>query len=574
MKKAPIFRTVIIAFFTAVVLFATAPDAFAQRSAAAQRAMNLLEFGNPEEAIAVASAAVTANAKDHEAWAALGIAYLESGNVAEAEKAVAKAFDLDRKNGLVRIARGKLYGIRGELKDALEEFNLAIKYEKNDLDAYLALSRYYMSIDSLKAAEVNLYRAQNANPNDVRSYMGLAEHFEKQKVYPLAIKQLEEAKKLDATSLPVRARLAQLYYRRREYTKSVNEWIDLMRIDSTYKKGYYEIANLFFLGEQFGNAASFAEKYVQLEPNDCKGHWLYARALVENNEFAKALPPLEFVAKCSDSLKLYTDIFRARGYVYTKEFGKANEIFSSAKNLEPKDVELWGTSLIYSGDTLGGVGKYKQSLVGDTIRSDSAKNLTKLRITAIYQGMKRYDLAGDFLSELAATEQSDTNYVKAGQLYMRAEKLAQAEDAFNKALARNPNSLSAYIGLIDVGTLRLDEAAIKAASEKAIALAQAPLYKNAVGEALGRAAFKFYSEKDYKKASSWFPQSVPLLSSESKYIGGVYLGWGATLIQLKQYDKAREVLKKAQTLDPDNEDIKKQLKFLDDVAAASGKPKK
>src|SRR5688500_12437897 len=107
-----IFRisTLGIAFFTIGLLLQAVPSAQAQRSARVQRTLDLIEFGNPEEAIVEANSAIAANAKDHEAWAALGIAYLEAGNLAEAEKAIMKGFDLERKNGLVRIARGKLYG--------------------------------------------------------------------------------------------------------------------------------------------------------------------------------------------------------------------------------------------------------------------------------------------------------------------------------------------------------------------------------------------------------------------------------------------------------------------------------
>ncbi len=570
-----IFRisTLGIAFFT-IGLFLAVPSAHAQRSAKVQRTLDLIEFGNPEEAIVEANSAISANPKDHEAWAALGIAYLETGNIAEAEKAIAKGFDLERKNGLVRIARGKLDGKRGEVKDALEEFHLAIKYDKNDLDAFLALSRYYFSIDSLKVAEVSLYRAQNANPNDVRPYIGLAEMYEQQRVYPLAIKQFEEAKKLDPTNLTVRAKLAQLYFRRKMYTQSANEWIDLLRIDSTYKRGYYEVANLFFLGEQYGNAASFAQKYVELEPNDCKGHWLLAQALVENNEPAKALPSLEFVAKCSDSLRSYTDIFRARGYVYSKEFAKANEIFASSKNLGPRDVELWGTSLIYSGDTLGGVQKWRASLVGDTVRTDSARSMLHLRITSLYQALKRYDLAGEFLSELAAKETTETNYVKSGQLYLFGNMVEEAAKAFNNALSRNPNSIPALIGLIDVAAKVPDEAAIKTNYDRALPLAQSAADKNSLGEGLGRVAFAFYGVKDYKKTADWATKSLTLLSNESKYSGSVHVILGSALVSTKQFDKAREVLTKAKQIDPNNEDVKKLLKFLEDQAAASKTGKK
>jgi tetratricopeptide (TPR) repeat protein len=565
MKNMSISRALCIALFITGFLFASVSSVHAQRSAKVQRALNLIEYGNPEEAIAEAMSAVNANAKDHEAWAALGIAYLENGNMAEAEKAVAKAFDLERKNGLVRISRGKLFGKRGNIKDALEEFNLALKYDKNDLDAFLALSRYYLTIDSMKSAEVNLYRAQSANPNDVRPYIGLGEFYEKQKVVDLAVKQFEEAKKLNPNDVTVRAKLAQLYLRRRKYTESVNEWIELMRIDSTYKRGYYEIANLFLIGEQFANAASFAEKYVLLEPNDLKGQWLLARALSENNEPEKAVKSLEYVAEHSDSLKPLTTLYLARGYVRSKDYPKAIEIYKYTNKLEPDDLYYWGYALISTGDTLGGVDKWKLSLVGDTIRTEETRARVRNSVIAIYQGSGRFEMAGDFLSELAAKEQSDTNYVKAGQLYLAGGNLPKAEGAFNQSLSRNQNSLYSLIGLIDISAKRLDEAAIKQYLDRAEPMAQTAGQKNTLGEALGRSAFAFYGEKDYKKSIDWFSKSALLLSKESKYVVNVHVGWGSALTQIKQFDKAKDVLTKAKALDPDNADVKNLLKFLADA---------
>src|SRR5690349_4667692 len=123
--------------FLSIALFVAVTPAAAERSEKVKRALNLIEFGASDDAIAVAQSAIGDNGKDHEAWAVLGIAYIAEGNMTEAEKAVGRAFELERKNGLVRIARGKFFGKQGKISDALDEFRLALKYDQNDLDAYL-----------------------------------------------------------------------------------------------------------------------------------------------------------------------------------------------------------------------------------------------------------------------------------------------------------------------------------------------------------------------------------------------------------------------------------------------------
>ncbi len=563
-----------IALFCASLALLTTSGYAQTESKEIKHALDLIELGNPEEAISAMKQLSASQPKSHEALAALAIAQISAGMVADAEKNVASAYDMERKNVLVRNARGMLLGKQGKKEDAIKEFRQAIKYEEKDIYSYLSLSRYYLTLDSLKAAEIMLYRAQAVAPNDVRPYLGLAELYEKQRVYDLAIKQYEDAKKLNATDVTVIAKLAQLYSRTRKYSESANEWIKLTRIDSTYAQAYYEIGYLFLIGEQYPKAVAYAEKFLTFKPDDIKGNWLAARALSESNQYAKALPFLEVAAK-NDSLRPYTELFRARAYFASRDFVKANGIFAGAKSLDPNDQYYYGISLISAGDTLGGLEKWKTSLVGDTIRSEANKQKLRDQIVGMYRAIKKDAFAADYLMTLAAESKRPEDYIKAGQIYVSAGKETEATAAFNKALEINPSSVNAMIGLADL-TMKDETKTAQAAEmvDKVAAIAKTPEEKEAVGNVYARLGQAYTKQKNFAKAIEPLNTSLKFLTPKSQYYCIVNLFIASAQIQLKQTDKAREPLKKVLDMCPDNKDAKELQKYLESLKAAPAAPKK
>lgn len=547
------------------LILISATAAFSQKTPEVKRAIELIEIGDGAGALSAMTTYTSANPKNPEGHAGLAMAYLAGNNITAAEKEIEIAFDQDRKNIFVRNVRGMLMGKQGKIDDAIKEFRQAIKYDEKDVSSYFYLSRYYLSVDSLKAAEIALYRAQGVDPNDIRAYIGLGELYEKQRVTDLAIKQYEDAKKLNANDITVYAKLAKLYARKKDFSAAANEWIKLTKIDSTFAPAYYEIANLFYIGEQYSRSVAYAEKFLSLVPGDLKGSWLLARALSESNQYQKALPYLEEVAK-NDSLRPYTELFRARGYFFSKEFNKANEIFSKAKDLDPNDLYYYGYSLISSGDSLGGIEKWKQSLIGDTIRSEETKRKVEKQIVGVYSSMKKYDLAADMYMNMAVTVKNNEYFINAGQLYFFAGKTDESALAFQKVLEKDANSIRAMVGLADAYMKDpAKESEVKALLEKAAGLAAGETDKDAVGAAYGRLGQKFILDKEYQKSQEPLLKAEKLLSDKAPIRCNVYLFLGISNVQLKKNDIAREYLNKVMKCDPKNEIAPQQLKYLDSL---------
>jgi tetratricopeptide (TPR) repeat protein len=539
-------------------------------------AMKLIDLGNAKEAEFNLRQLVTAEPKNAEVHAGLAIADLDLGGIDGATQEAQAAFDIDRRNVLARVARGMVYGKQGKVEDALSEFHQALKLNDKEIGSYLAMSRYYISIDSLKVAEITLYRAQALNAQDVRSFFGLAELYERQHIPDLAISEYEQAVKIDPKEVTVHAKLAGLYFRTRRYNESAGEWLKIIRIDSTYPDAYYQIANLYFLAKQYPNAAKYATRYAQLRPNDINGQWLLARSLTETGQYKEALPALQAVSS-NDSLRALSQLLLARSYFYSKDYPKALDIYKVSPKLGPSDMSSFGTILVMNGDTASGIEQYKKSLVDDTVRTAQQKLETQVAIVNLLYKLKRFEEAGDVFSAMGKANPSVDWYVSAGQAYAAAKKPDLAKQAYEKALAIDPNSLKVRM------QMAMDEFYAGPASETALAafdklksVAQARASADTVAIAEGFTGYHYAALKDWQKTVEHLAPSVKTLeSTKSAFLPSFTLVLAESYHQLHEFDKAKEYYEKELKLDPDNEGAKKGLEYLKQPVPSEEKsPKK
>ena len=531
-----------------------------------KKALQLIDLGNPKQAVSDLRQIAATDPKNAEAHAGLAIAMIENGDIPSAEKEVAIAYDLDRKNVLVRISRGDLFGKQGKRSDAVEEFNRAIKINDKDISSFLAIAHYYISIDSLKPAEIMLYRAQSVNANDVRPFLGLAELYEKQHIPDLAIEQYQEAKKIDSKDVTVIAKLAQLYFRSKKYNDAVKEWDNLTKVDPNYSRAYYEMAHIYDISEDHTSAAKYAEKYVDLNPDNTEGIWLLARSLAESNQYQKALPYLEKAAK-NDSLKTYTDLYLARSYFFGKDYAKANQLYAASKNLNTYDLYYYGFSLISSGDTTGGIAQWKLELIADTNHKAEEKLKVRQQIISYLNIQKKYSEIAVMYLDVAKEKNSADDYASAGQFFNVANMAQEARSAFESALKINPKSIKAAVGMAEIvaknpENLSKAEKMIDEASENAIT----PEDKESIGNSYARLGIQYYTAKEYEECTKVLEnKSLKYLTGKSPFLINVYNVLGAGYLQRKEYKKSQEYYKKVLELEPGNSDAKKGLDFIKQV---------
>jgi tetratricopeptide (TPR) repeat protein len=561
-------------FWLGLLLFLVcAPGTRAQASdARVAAALKLVDLGNAREAADNLRQLTGQEPKNAEAHAGLAIALVSLNQIDQAAPEAQAGFDIDRRNVLVRIARGMVYGKQGKVQDALSEFNQAIKLNDKDVGSLVALSRYYLTIDSLKSAEITLYRAQALNDKDVRSFLGLADLYERQHIPDLAIEQYTSAMKIDPNDESVHAKLAGLYLRTHRYNESAKEWLKVIQIDSNYADAYYQIADLYFLAKQYSNAAFYATRYAKLRPNDINGQWLLAQSLTENGQYQEALPALQAVAP-NDSLRALSQLLLARSYFYSKDYPKALDIYRSQKALGPKDLGYYGTTLVVSGDTAGGIDELQKSLVGDTVRTAREKLETESAIGNLLYQKKDYEGAAKEFDQIAVQNPTVESYLSAGQIWSFAKKPDMAGADYAKALALNPNSVKVrmQIALDQVSTDASTDAALDA-FDKLESTAKTANSPDTVAIAQGFLSYHFAAKKEWKTVVGILDSSVTELEqTKSPYRTTFTLLLGQSYLQLHESDKAKKYFNKVLELDPDNKGAEEGLEFLKQPASSGKK---
>jgi tetratricopeptide (TPR) repeat protein len=525
-------------------------------------ALKLIDLNNSRDAVVTLHTLTQQEPKNAEAHAALALAYLAMGNAPQAASETSTAYDLDRKNVLVRIARAAVAGSQKRVNDAISEYYQAIKLNDKEVGSYLALSRYYISIDSLKPAEIMLYRAQSINDKDVRPFLGLADLYERQRIPDLAIKQYEQAKRLDPSDVTVMAKLAAMYLRGKHYNESINEWLHIVKVDSTYPDSYYQIANLYFLDGDYAQAATYAEKYAQLRPDDLDGQWLYARALTEVGQYQKALPPLERL-QINDSLKALSAVLRARGYFYAHEYQKALDIFKSATNMSPMDYDIYGKALIVTGDTAAGIEQLKASLVNDTVRKPEVKTAEQTLIGQMLYAQKRYADAAKIFESMADANPSPEYYLTAAEVYSTAGQPEQAAAMYDKALAKDPTSLKVLMSKARAESKDLGSQKTFDAWQKLIDAATAKNDDTTAAVGYGWQGYYYATKKDWKKAVDVLEKAVKgLEATKSAYRESFMLLLAQSYHQLMNVKKADEYYNRVLAINPNNKDAKQGLELL------------
>lgn len=537
-------------------------------------ALKLVELGNPKDAVDQLRLIVAADPKNAEAHAGLAIALLGLNQTQDALTEAQAGFDIDRHDALVRVARGEVYGKQGRVSDALDEFHQAVKIDPKDIGSMVALSRYYISIDSLKPAEITLYQAQALDSKDVRSYIGLAELYERQHIPDLAIGQYESALKIDPNDLRVHVALAGLYLRRYKYNESAKEWLNVIKIDSNYADADFQIANLYFLAKQYQNSATYADRYVKLRPNDIKGQWLYAQALVEAGNYKDALPALQAVSS-NDSLKALSQNLLARSYFYSKEYPKAIDIYKNSLKLAPKDLELYGESLLLTGDTAQAIERMQQSLIGDTVRTLQEKLQTELVMGNLLYQQKKYEEAAKVFAQMADINPTVESYLSAGQVYGYAKKPDEAMLYYNKALALNPNALKVWMQMaIEAQTAGAGSDSSLAIFEKFKSAADAVGSKDTGAIADGFIGYHYFQSKEWKKAIDHTEPAIKILEpANSQYLPIFESIVAAAYVQIQDLPKAKSYYEKVLKIDSNNDDAKKGLEYINANEGSSKKHK-
>lgn len=238
-----------------------------------------------------------------------------------------------------------------------------------------------------------------------------------------------------------------------------------------------------------------------------------------------------------------------------KDYNRAAEQLSYSLDIEPNDSTKWGQYISLCNnaeDTIAIINAVERAL--HYYPNDPALLLFS---GGSYAQINKIDEAKTMLNKALSLsnnpEQQSSILCSIGDLYYKEEDIDSAFVYYEKALEANPDNLLAlnnYAYYLAVKGIDLD----KAEKMSAITVSAEPDNVNS----LDTYAWIFFKKKEYDMARKYIDEAIKYSEEETselnKHAGDIYFMCG-------EPDKALDFWKKALQLDPDDELLKKKVKY-------------
>jgi len=301
--------------------------------------------------------------------------YAESGDLTHAAKVIEDVPEADR-SPKMELALGAAFEQLKQPKEAIAAYRRAVDQDNDDAHARGTLAQALFNDNQLDEALKEFQELAKADPEDAGALIHIAEVQQRQEKYAEALKTIRQARKKDPESL---------------------------------EAGYHEGLLLDVLG-RFDEAVEVYEKMVDLtshangaykaDEKNNRGIFLERLGAVyqEQNKVDQAVATYQKLIDMGGETAVNGYKAQVGAYTDAKQFDKAVEVARKAVAANPTDNEM---KLILAGE------------LADQGKTDEGLALTK--------------------SLLTNSKDDRAVWIGLGQIYVRARRWKEAEEAFNKA---------------------------------------------------------------------------------------------------------------------------------------------
>jgi len=384
--------------------------------------------------------AVQLQPDSEEALTTLAYLYNEEGDSARAAQVLTGVPQANRSAKLYS-ALGYTYEQQKNYKQAVAAYRKAVELDKDNLDAMRGLAQNLMNDNQTDGALEQYKAIVDADPHDVQSLMRMAEIYRRNGKFEQALDALKKADAEVQDSQEVPYNIAVIYQAQGKFDDAIQMLQQLLQ-KSEKPDGQYTP------GER-SNRAVFLERLGSIYRDT-------GRTQLAIDTFRRMLSLGDDAA--SRGYQQLIDTYRE-----AKQWQQATAMAQEAVAKLPKDRSL---KVVLAGQ-LADTGEPEQglTLVKSLLKGGPEDREIYIALAQMDSRLRRWPDAEEALAKADAlsTKQEEKDYVTfiAGSVYERQKKYEQAEAAFKKVLANDPNNAVTlnYLGymLADRGT-RLEEA--------------------------------------------------------------------------------------------------------------------
>ena len=424
-----------------------------------------------------------------------------------------------------------------DLKSAEDTIWTVLSADPNSADALLLLGTIRAEQQRYSEAETLFQRVVQLEPNSAPSRIDLGKTYLTENKLPDAIEQYQAAEKLAPQNVEVRVTLGRLYASNGEFASALTTLDAIPSARFPVEATPIRVGCLLALGRQ-AEAMRQADQVKNPALN-----LALAEVFVTSKLSAEALKLLNNAAASGKGPPARFYFVRAKAYDQAGNQTAAEENFNQALALQPSSEEF----LLTSAEMYSREGKHEAAfqLLQTAYKLDptSPSVLRPLILEASF-AQKTAEVQ-DAAERLAANSSEPRDLFIAADVFLMNARQDEAVPLLEKYLQKNPNDPRAWVGL-GMGyedMKRFDDA--QKAFERAIK--EDPKFADAeyqLGVLISLSGNSAAALEHFQNAVQINPDHAPSLER----LGNSYL-------QAGQFEKARDVLLKSETLDPRNRKV-------------------
>ena len=392
----------------------------------------------------------------------------------EAERELKAAAAIDPKSVSVNRALAAFYASQNRSADAVTYLR-AYATVMGTVESRLLLADYYVSTNNVAGATQALNELSKDPHGHSAAMARLALIDFREGRHPDAYKRLDEVLIKDAKdslALQAKARLLLMEGRSKEALKvtdsliainadlpanqylrglalegagaledATTTYLDLLKADPSSSPLQQRLATVYLRRQDGKDALVYAEQFVKAQPQLGTAHLLYAQALLQSGNVARAEPELVALAKAGPTSP---EVFITLGMMYEakRDTTNARQAYQKAFDLQPNTIPA------LSGLMSVDFSEKKPAAAISRIESQVAQHPTDPNLRTLYA--LALMTAGDLPKAEAAyrkvIEMSPDNidaYGRLAAIYFSQNRLDEAKKSYEDVLARQPKSVAA-----------------------------------------------------------------------------------------------------------------------------------
>jgi tetratricopeptide (TPR) repeat protein len=503
---------------------------------------------------------------------------------------------------------GRLNSISHSSLEAEKAFNAALKADPENEDALTGLASVYLDLGDTKAAIAKLKAATDKNPNE-RTLAALAKAYEDLNDYKDAADALKRAVEMGLQDERYISELADDLLKSDQADEALHMYQQLANDEPRNPLYQLKLTEIYMAQHDLAKARAALNKAKQADPANLSVRYNDATLLEQEGHVDQAINVLKSVLtdterkQYSEGEKKNRAIFMEKlaiDYRMNEQYAQAIETFQQLAAMDPEAAPQAAVQIIATYRTQkdfasamreadAALKKFPKEpmltvehaqVLADTGKVDPAvtelrtmlngkqDRAIQLEIAQVYEKGKRWNemaQALDAAEKLSSTDEDRAAvYFMRGAMLERQKKFEEAEAAFRKVLAIDPNSDSAlnYLGyMLADRNVRLPEAhdMIKKALDM----------KPDNGAYLDSMGWVYYREGKFSEAEGMLTRALQKQPDPTvhDHLGDVYAKLGKTREAVAQWQASLKEFQKSPASDNDPEEVARVTKKLDDAQA-------